>query len=141
MTDRRVARFNLVAVVVAEPGHARQPAVAFPLQTDLFVDAGFGFQVVVTHHVAAHAVGTGVAALAFAVQQIVRVGLIQARRFVGARDPHLQREVIPQTLRQVERRAPVIAHDSVMIEAQGRGQHGAVGQLHVVLGEQGEDLR
>ena len=28
-----------------------------------------------------------------------------------------------------------------MVEAQGRGQHGAVGQLHVVFREQGEDLR
>ena len=29
----------------------------------------------------------------------------------------------------------------MVVEAQRRGQHGAVGQLHVVLGEQGEDLR
>src|SRR5690606_30157616 len=78
LANRRVARFNLVAVVVAEPGHTRQPAIAFPLQTNLFVDAGLRFQIVVTHHVAAHAVGTGVAALAFTVQQVVRVGLIQA---------------------------------------------------------------
>ncbi len=141
LANRRVARFNFVAVVVAEPGHARQPAVAFPLQADLFVDAGFGFQIVVTHHVAAHAVGTGVAALAFTVEQVVRVGLVQAWCFIGARNAHLQGEVIAKTLRQVERRAPVVADNSVVIEAQGRGQHGAVGQLHVVFGEQGEDLR
>ncbi|CDK77798.1 hypothetical protein [Klebsiella pneumoniae IS22] len=43
MIDRGIARFNLVAVVVAEPGDARQPAVAFKLEANLFVDTGLGF--------------------------------------------------------------------------------------------------
>ena len=43
LIDRGIARFNLVAVVVAEPGDARQPAVAFKLEANLFVDAGLGF--------------------------------------------------------------------------------------------------
>ncbi|MNP20584.1 hypothetical protein D3C76_1131600 [compost metagenome] len=141
LADWRIARFNFVAVVVTEPGRARQPAVAFPLKADLFVDAGFRFQVVVTHHVTADAVTAGVATLAFAVEQVVRVGLVQARRFIRPRDTHFQREVITQTLRQVQGRAPVVANNGVMIETQRRGQHGAVGQLHVVFSKQGEDLR
>ena len=64
----------------------------FPLQPHLFVDAVFRFQIVVAHQIT----GTGArgAALAVTVKQIVRVGLIQARRFVGAGDAHFQREVI-----------------------------------------------
>ena len=136
--DRGIARFNLVAVVVAEPGDARQPTVAFELQTNLFVDAGFRFQVIVTLQIAA--ARAGIATLTFTVENVVRVGLIQARRFIGASDTHLQREVVPQALRQVEGRAPVVADDAVMIETQPRRYDGAVSQLHIVFGKQRENF-
>ncbi len=136
--NRRVACFNLVPVVVAEPGHTRQPAVALELQADLFIDAGLCFQIVIAHQVTG--TGAGVAALAAAVEDVVRVGLIQAWGFIRAGDAHFQRNVVRQPLGEVQGRAPVIAHDGVMVKTQARRQHGAVGQLHIVFRKQREDL-
>ena len=141
--ERYRTRFNLVAVIVTEPGYPGQPAVTFELKTNLFVDTGFGLQVIVAHHVATNARrGTGgVATLAFAVQNVVRVELVQAWCFIGSRNPHLEREVITQTLGQVQRWAPVVTNDAVVVETQTRRQHGAVGQFHVVFSKQRENLR
>ena len=92
MPYSHIARFNLIAIIVTEPGHTRQPAVAFELQTNLLVDAGFCFQVIITLQIAA--ARAGIAALTFTVENVVWVSLVQTRRFIGAGDAHFQREVI-----------------------------------------------
>ena len=92
MPYSHIARFNLIAIIVTEPGDARQPPVAFELQTNLFVDAGFCFQVIVTLQIAA--ARAGIATLTFTVENVVRVSLVQARRFISTGDAHFQREVI-----------------------------------------------
>ena len=78
--ERYRTRFNLVAVIVTEPGYpASQPSRLNSRPISLLIP-GFGLQVIVAHHVATNARrgAGGVATLAFAVQNVVRVELVQA---------------------------------------------------------------
>ncbi|MOA24783.1 hypothetical protein D3C78_1454760 [compost metagenome] len=96
--DTAITRFDFIVVIVAEISHAGQPAFIVEFQPDFFIDAGFCLQVVVTQQVAAIFDIAGRTTLTFAVQQIVLVGLVQVRRFVGAGDAHFQGEVVAQFL-------------------------------------------
>ncbi len=82
-----------------------------------------------------------VATLATAVEQVVGVQLVQVGGLVGAGDTGLQGDPLGERVGQVQRWAPVVADDVVVVPAQAWGEHGAGHQLDVVLGEQREDPR
>ncbi|MNM37504.1 hypothetical protein D3C81_482410 [compost metagenome] len=133
------AGLDLVLVVVAKVRQASHPAIGLVLQPQFLVDAGLGLEVLVALQVATG--GLSIAALATAVEQVVRVQLVKVRCLVGPGDTRLEGQGLAQGMGQVERGAPVVADDAVVVEAQAWGEHGTGRQLDIVLGEQREDLR
>ena len=70
------------------------------LKTNLFINAGLRFQIAIPHQIAGGT--TGVTALTVAVENIVRVQLVEVRRLVSTGNAQLQRPVVCQLLGQVQ---------------------------------------
>ena len=131
---RFVAGIDLVLVVVAEIGTAGAPGALVERQADLFVDADFRLEVRVTDQVAATDVHFHRAATrATAVQQVVGVGLVQVRGFVGPGDAALDAQLIGDLVRGIEARAPVAAKFAVMVETHAGSDDGFGTGFDIVL--------
>ena len=125
---------DFVAVRVVEIGCRSLPAVFIELKTNLFINTGFGFQIIITHVVATDtARRINRTALTARVQDKVRIGLIQIWRFIRTGNTAFDQPVFADLMREVQRRTPVAAAVTVVVETDGRNQMGFVGQRNIVF--------
>ena len=132
--NKLVADHDFIAVRIMEISRGSLPAVFVELKANLFIDAGFRFQIAIAHVVAADTVRRiERTALTACVQDKVRIGLIQVWRFVRAGNTAFDQPVFADLMREVQSRTPVAAAVAVVVEADGRNQMGFVGQRNIVF--------
>ena len=131
---RFVTGIDLVLIVVAKVRTAGAPGAFVERQANLFVDADFRLEIRVTHQIASTEVHLyRTATLPTAVQQVVGVGLVKIRGFIGTGNTALDAQFIGDLMRRVEARAPVAAKLAVMIESKPRRDDGFGTDFDVVF--------